>query len=91
MLKKDASTSSREKPQVIWVRSLVPKEKNSADPAISPAVMAARGSSIMVPILCGILAPSSASTVSATSLIRPLTRSSSRTLATRGIMISGSA
>ncbi len=44
------STSSREKPQVIWVRSLVPKEKNSADLAISPAVSAARGSSIMVPI-----------------------------------------
>ena len=32
--KNDASTSSREKPHVIWVRSLVPKEKNSADSAM---------------------------------------------------------
>src|SRR3712207_7700854 len=48
--KNAASTSSREKPQVIWVRSLVPKEKNSADWAISPAVSAARGTSIIVPI-----------------------------------------
>jgi hypothetical protein len=49
--KNDASTSSREKPHVIWVRSLVPKEKNSAAPAISPAAITARGSSIIVPIL----------------------------------------
>ena len=48
--KNDASTSSREKPQVIWVRSLVPKEKNSAASAIWPAVSAARGTSIIVPI-----------------------------------------
>ena len=34
-LKNAPSTSSRENPQVIWVRSLVPKEKNSADLAIS--------------------------------------------------------
>ena len=33
----------------IWVRSLVPKLKNSASLAISPAVRAARGISIMVP------------------------------------------
>ena len=44
------STSSREKPQPIWVRSLVPKEKNSAASAIWPAVSAARGTSIIVPI-----------------------------------------
>ena len=37
------------KPKVIWVRSLVPKLKNSASLAISPAVRAARGISIMVP------------------------------------------
>ena len=49
-LKNAPSTSSREKPQVIWVRSLVPKEKNSADLAISPAIIAARGTSIIVPI-----------------------------------------
>ena len=41
--------SSRESPMVVWVRSLVPKEKNSASSAISSAVSAARGSSIMVP------------------------------------------
>src|SRR5580658_10456313 len=45
------STSSREKPKVIWVRSLVPKEKKSATSAISPANSAARGVSIMVPIV----------------------------------------
>ena len=48
--KNEPSTSSREKPHVIWVRSLVPKEKNCALPAISPAVSAARGTSIIVPI-----------------------------------------
>ena len=31
------STSSRENPNVIWVRSLVPNEKNSATSAISSA------------------------------------------------------
>ena len=35
---------------MVWVRSLVPKEKNSAASAICPAVSAARGSSIIVPI-----------------------------------------
>ena len=33
--------SSREKPKVIWVRSLVPKQKKSASVAISSAVRAA--------------------------------------------------
>ena len=42
--------SSRLKPKVIWVRSLVPKEKNSASSAIWSAVKAARGTSIIVPI-----------------------------------------
>ena len=41
--------SSREKPKVVCVRSLVPKEKNSASFAISSATRAARGNSIMVP------------------------------------------
>ena len=45
------SASSREKPKVIWVRSLVPKLKKSAYSAISFAVTAARGISIMVPTL----------------------------------------
>ena len=35
---------------MVWVRSLVPKEKKSAASAIRCAVSAARGSSIMVPI-----------------------------------------
>ncbi len=50
-LKNAASTSSRENPHVIWVRSLVPKEKNSACSAIWSAVTAARGSSIIEPTL----------------------------------------
>ncbi len=41
--------SSRENPKVSWVRSLVPNEKNSASCAISSAVMAPRGTSIIVP------------------------------------------
>ena len=43
------SASSREMPNVVCVRSLVPNEKNSASRAISPAVTAARGTSIIVP------------------------------------------
>src|SRR5689334_23630060 len=50
-LKNAPSTSSREKPQVICVRSFVPKEKNSALAAIGPALRAARGTSIIVPII----------------------------------------
>ena len=42
--------SSREKPNVVCVRSLVPNEKKSATSPISSAVTAARGSSIIVPI-----------------------------------------
>src|SRR5579864_6310265 len=42
-------TSSRENPHVVWVRSLVPNEKNCASLAISSATSAARGNSIMVP------------------------------------------
>ena len=41
--------SSRLMPSVVCVRSLVPKLKNSASFAISSAVSAARGISIMVP------------------------------------------
>ncbi len=44
--------SSREKPSAVCVRSLVPKLKKSACPAISPARAQARGSSIIVPIMC---------------------------------------
>jgi hypothetical protein len=48
MPRNDAA-SSRLMPKVVWVRSLVPNEKNSALWAISSAISAARGSSIMVP------------------------------------------
>jgi len=41
--------SSLEKPNPIWVRSFVPKEKNSASAAILSAVNAALGISIIVP------------------------------------------
>ena len=41
--------SSRENPKVSCVRSLVPKEKNCASCAISSAVTAPRGTSIIVP------------------------------------------
>lgn len=43
--KNAASTSSREKPHVVCVRSLVPNEKNPATSAIRNAVSATRGSS----------------------------------------------
>jgi len=43
--------SSRLKPNVIWVRSLVPKLKNSALSATASAVKAARGISIIVPTM----------------------------------------
>ena len=41
---KPPSTSSRESPIVVWVRSLVPKEKKSAWWAMWPAIRHARGS-----------------------------------------------
>ena len=50
-IRKPASASSREMPQVVCVRSLVPNEKNWAYCAISSAVRAARGISIIVPNL----------------------------------------
>ena len=45
------AVSSRLKPKVICVRSFVPNEKKSADRATSPAWRAARGTSIMVPLV----------------------------------------
>ena len=47
---------------MVWVRSLVPKEKKSAASAIRWAVSAARGSSIMVPIGIVSVDPGSAAT-----------------------------
>ena len=81
--------SSRLKPKVIWVRSLVPKEKNSASVAISSAVRAARGISIMVPTRYFISTPAAASSSSAVLTTMLLTYFSSLTSPTRGIMISG--
>ena len=72
------------------MRSLVPKEKNSAASAICPAVIAARGSSIIVPIIAGKSTPVCSAT-SAQHLARLSARmiSSSCTDPTSGIMISG--
>ena len=68
---------------------MVPNEKNSADWAISPAVSAARGTSIIVPMRIVMSMPwsphTSASTFSDSSRIA----SSSCTAPTSGIMISG--
>ncbi len=50
-------------PIVVCVRSLVPKEKNSPTSAISPAISAARGSSIIVPTLYSTVSPRSAKTL----------------------------
>ena len=47
--RKPPSASSRENASVICVRSLVPNEQKSASSAISSAVRAARGTSIIVP------------------------------------------
>src|ERR1700756_49296 len=88
MLRKLAA-SSRLMPNVVWVRSLVPNEKNSAVSAISAARSAARGSSIMVPTMYSSFWPdiwlTSAATWSTTTFIR----SSSFLVAINGIMISG--
>src|SRR5262245_19952961 len=54
--------SSREKPNAVWVRSFVPKEKNSAVSASSSATTAARGSSIIVPSVYSTFTPDSANT-----------------------------
>ena len=71
------STSSRLKPNVIWVRSLVPNEKKSATSAISSARMAARGVSIIVPIFTSRRASCSASTAATSSSTHWRVRSSS--------------
>src|SRR5580704_9437843 len=76
-------------PNAVCVKSLVPKEKNSAVSAISPAISAARGNSIMVPTWYFSLALLSAATVCAMASMRSLTRSSSALLAISGTMISG--
>ena len=72
-----ASTSSRENPSVVWVRSLVPKLKNSAWAAIRSAIRQARGSSIIVPTEYAISVPASRIVSSATALTRSSRTSSS--------------
>ena len=49
--------SSRDRPNTVCVRSLVPKLKKSATSAILSAISAARGSSIIVPTLYSIVVP----------------------------------
>ena len=83
------SMSSRLKPKVIWVRSLVPNEKNSASAAISSAISAARGSSIIVPIWYSTLAPGSFITRLRGRDDDVAQEVELRAVATSGIMISG--
>mmetsp|Transcript_3411 Transcript_3411/g.21298 ORF Transcript_3411/g.21298 Transcript_3411/m.21298 type:complete len:276 (+) Transcript_3411:1451-2278(+) len=82
-------TSSLEYPNVIWVKSFVPKEKNSACSAISSATRAALGTSIIVPTRYATLTPSSEQTLDAMSRIRPAWWASSCGVPTSGTMISG--
>ena len=72
-----------------WVRSLVPKLKKSASLAISPAVRAARGISIMVPTSYFMSTPAAAIRASAVLTTTSLTNFSSLTSPTRGIMMWG--
>ena len=81
--------SSRLMPRQVWVRSLVPNEKNSAVSAISSAVRAPRGISIIVPTRYLIFCPVSFCTNSATRCTISTWLSSSFLKPTSGIMISG--
>src|ERR1700741_2912680 len=83
-------TSSREKPNVVCVRSFVPNEKNSASLAISSATSAARGNSIIVPTMYSTLVPFSLNTSSATRRTIAAWFAISFTVATKGIITSGS-
>ncbi len=67
----------------------MPKEKNSAEPAISPAVSAARGSSIIVPNRYGTSTPSSCMVSLATRSSSDRSRFSSLAKPTSGIITSG--
>ena len=83
------STSSRLNPNVIWVRSLVPKLKKSASSAISSARSAARGVSIIVPMddLRLLLRAPAVASAMPSSTQRRASASSSR-VTVSGIMIS---
>ena len=74
---------------VIWVRSLVPKLKNSATSAISSAVSAPRGTSIIVPTRYLSFTPFSLLTSLATRWTISACNSSSFLKPTSGTMISG--
>ena len=71
------------------MRSLEPKLKNSVFSAISPAVSAARGTSIMVPNLYVMGTPRASRVAEATARRRGRSHLSSFTCETMGIMISG--
>ena len=88
-MRKPLSASSRLIPNVVWVRSLVPNEKNSAYSAISSAVRAARGISIIVPNLYAISRPCSSMTALASASSTSRWRLSSFTWLVSGIITSG--
>jgi hypothetical protein len=73
---------------VICVRSLVPKEKNSAWRPMLSATSAARGVSIIVPAGSAMVSPRSAKTVGATARMTAAWALNSRTVPTSGTMIS---
>ena len=85
--------SSRLKPKVSCVRSLVPKLKKSAHSAILSATSAARGTSIMVPMGISSVPVYLRAFLTQTivSSIRGRSISSSLRMPTSGIMISGRA
>ena len=76
-------------PKVVCVRSLVPKEKNSAASAISFAIRTARGNSIMVPTWYSTLLPVSFITACAIASMRAFTMSNSARVAISGTITSG--
>mmetsp|Transcript_32478 Transcript_32478/g.51976 ORF Transcript_32478/g.51976 Transcript_32478/m.51976 type:complete len:481 (+) Transcript_32478:363-1805(+) len=86
---RNLDTSSRLYPNVICVRSLVPKEKNSASEAIWSDRRAARGISIIVPTRYATVTFFSANTAAAVSRIIAVWCRSSATVPTSGTMMSG--
>ena len=84
------AASSRLMPSVVCVKSFVPKLKNSATTAISSAVIAPRGISIIVPTRYLKVTPFSFITSAATRRTIFSWFASSFTLPTSGIITSGS-
>ena len=81
--------SSLDRPNVICVRSFVPKLKKSVISAISSAVIAALGISIIVPTRYLISFPFSSNTFWISSFTSSITYFNSFTSLDKGIMISG--